>query len=96
MNEDQIRELAETSLRSKSNEDRIERLENEQELLHEMNRNIAEIAIQTQYTKTEVTGLKTDIEIIKSKPNRLVDSIIEKLVLTIVGAIVGAILTLII
>lgn len=96
MNEVQIRELAETTSRSKSNEDRIEKLEERQELLHDMNKNIAEIAVQTKYTKDEVTELKTDLEVIKSKPNKLVDSAVEKIVTVVIGAIVGAVLALVI
>lgn len=96
MNEVQIRELAETTSRSKSNEDRIEKLEERQELLHDMNKNIAEIAVQTKYTKDEVTELKTDLEVIKSKPNKLVDSVVEKIVTVVIGAIVGAVLALVI
>lgn len=95
MNEDQIRELAETSSRSKSNTHRIDKLEEQTRLMHEMNKNIAVIAEQTKDTKDDVKSLKTDVEEIKSKPNRLVDKAKENVLGVIIGAIVGALIALI-
>lgn len=95
MNEEQIRELAETSSRSKSNTHRIDKLEEQTRLMHEMNKNIAVIAEQTKDTKDDVKSLKTDVEEIKSKPNRLVDKAKENVLGVIIGAIVGALIALI-
>lgn len=96
MNEEQIKEMAETTARSKSNTHRIDKLEEQQTLLHEMNKNIAVIAEQTKDTKEDVTGLKKDVEEIKSKPNRLIDRAKENALGVIIGAIVGAVIALII
>ena len=96
MNQEQIRELAETTSRSKSNTHRIDKLEEQYELLHEMNANLSVIAEQTRNTKDDVQGLKKDMEDIKSKPNKFVDGIKTNAASIVVGAIVGAILALII
>lgn len=95
MNEDQIRELAETSSRSRSNTKRLDKVEEQQRLMYEMNRNIAVIAEQTKDTKTDVQSLKTDVEEIKSKPNRLLDKMAAGIATGVVGAIIGAIMTLV-
>ncbi|WP_410496502.1 hypothetical protein QTL86_03550 [Cellulosilyticum sp. ST5] len=92
MNEDQVKELAETTARSKSNTHRLDKLEENTKLMHEMNRNIAVIAEQTKDTKEDVKSLRTDVEEIKAKPNKLVDSVKQNAIGVIVGALVGAIL----
>ena len=95
MNEEQLRELTQTTERSKSNTHRIDKLEEQQALLHEMNKNIAVIAEQTKDTKEDVSGLKTDVEELKSKPNKLLDKLKENAFGTIIGTLIGAILSLI-
>jgi predicted nuclease with TOPRIM domain len=95
VNENQIKELTETTSRSKSNTHRIDKLEEQQNLLHEMNSNIAAIAEQTKYTKEEVSDLKKDVEEIKMKPSKLLDGVKENALGVIVGAIVGAIIALV-
>ncbi len=92
MNEEQVKELAETTARSKSNTHRLDKLEENTKLMHEMNRNIAVIAEQTKDTKEDVKSLRTDVEEIKAKPNKLVDSVKQNAIGVIVGALVGAIL----
>lgn len=92
MNEEQVKELAETTARSKSNTHRLDKLEENTKLMHEMNRNIAVIAEQTKDTKEDVKSLRTDVEEIKAKPNKLVDSVKQNAIGVVVGALVGAIL----
>lgn len=106
MNDSQIKELVETTARSKMNTKRIESLEEQYHLMHEMNKNIAVIAEQTKDTKEAVQSLKCetkeemkllkcDVEEIKSKPNKLIDKTKEQVIVVIVGTLVGAILALI-
>ena len=92
MNEEQVKELAETTARSKSNTHRLDKLEENTKLMHEMNKNIAVIAEQTKDTKEDVKSLRTDVEEIKAKPNKLVDSVKQNAIGVVVGALVGAIL----
>lgn len=95
MNEEQIKELAETSARSRSNTKRLDKVEEQQRLMYEMNRNIAVIAEQTKDTKTDVQSLKTDVEEIKSKPNKLYDKVVAGIATGVVGAIIGAVMALV-
>lgn len=96
MNEEQIKELTETTSRSKSNTKRIDKLEEQYELLRGMSNNIAIIAEQTKNTKEDVQELKKDVEDIKAKPNRLIDSMKSAAAGAVITAIIGAILALII
>lgn len=95
MNEEQLKELTQTTERSKSNTHRIDKLEEQQTLLHEMNKNIAVIAEQTKDTKEDLKGVKKDVEEIKSKPHKLVDKLKENALGTILGALIGAVMALI-
>lgn len=95
MNEEQIKELTEATSRSKSNTKRLDKLEEQQKLLHEMNKNIAVIAEKTNDTKEDVTVLKKDMEEIKSKPNRLLDRAKEQAMGVIIGALIGALIAVV-
>lgn len=96
MNAEQIKELTETTSRSKSNTKRLDKLEEQCVLLREMSNNLAVIAEQTKNTKEDVQDLKKDVEHIKSKPSKLIDSIKGAAAGAIVTTIIGAILALII
>lgn len=95
MNEENLRELADTVARSKSNTHRIDKLEEQTALMYEMNTNIALIAKQTDTTEKAITALKSDVEEIKSKPNRFIDKAKESAMSVLIGAVLGAIVALI-
>lgn len=95
MNEDQIRELADTTSRSKSNTHRIDKLEEQYEILLDMSKNMATIAEQTKRTTEDVKGLKDDIEEIKSKPNKFLDNLKGVAAGAVITAIIGAVLALV-
>ena len=95
MTDDQLKELVETSTRSKSNTHRINKLEEQTQLMHDMNKNIAVIAEQTKDTKDDVKSLKTDVEEIKSKPNKLIDKAKENAIGVIIGTVIGALIALV-
>ena len=96
MHAEQIKELTETTSRSKSNTKRIDKLEEQHELLRGMCNNIAIIAEQTKNTKEDVQELKKDVEDIKAKPNKFVDSMKSAAAGAVITAIIGAIFALII
>lgn len=95
MNEEHLKELTQTTERSKSNTHRIDKLEEQQALLHEMNKNIAVIALETKGNREGLKVVKEDIDEIKSKPNQLIDRLKENALGVIVGALVGALISLI-
>jgi len=95
MNEEQIKELTEATSRSKSNSHRIDKLEEQYELLHEMSKSMATIAEQTKRTTDDVKELKDDMEEIKSKPNKFLDNLKGVAAGAVITAIIGALLALV-
>lgn len=67
MNEEQLKLIVEINERSKSNTHRIDNMEKEYRLLHEMNTNIQLIAQQNATTKEDMDEMKKDISIVKSE-----------------------------
>lgn len=67
MNEEQLKMLVEVNERSKSNTHRIDEMEKEYKLLHEMNTSIQLIAQQNATTKEDMDEVKRDISIVKTE-----------------------------
>lgn len=67
MSEEQLKLIVEINERSKSNTHRIDNMEKEYRLLHEMNTNIQLIAQQNATTKEDMEEMKRDISIVKSE-----------------------------
>lgn len=66
MTEEQLKILVEVNERCKTNSHRIDDLEEQYKLLHEMNTSIHLIAQQNETTKATVEEMKNDIEIMKN------------------------------
>jgi len=92
LTQEQIKELAETTSRGKSNSHRIDTLEQQNTIMHDMNTNIALIAKQTIYIEKDVQDLTMDVDVLKSKGAKRWDMIIDKSIAVIVGAAIGAIM----
>lgn len=67
MNEEQLTMLVEVNERSKSNTHRIDEMEKEYKLLHEMNTSIQLIAQQNTTTKEDIEEMKKDISVVKEE-----------------------------
>ena len=95
MEKEYAERLAKVEQRAASNTHRLDDLEEQTKLMHDMNKNIALIARDTKDTKEDVKGLKYDVEEIKSKPNKLLDSLTDKSLGYIITAILAATMALI-
>lgn len=95
MEKEYAERLAKVEQRASSNTHRLDDLEEQTKLMHEMNKNMALIAKDTKDTREEVKGLKDDVEEIKSKPNKLLDSLTDKSLGYIITAILAAVMALI-
>lgn len=67
MNEEYLRLMVETNERSKANTRRIEDLETQYSLLHEMNTSLQLIAQQNITTKEDMEEMKNDISFVKNE-----------------------------
>lgn len=83
-----IKELTETSERSKSNTKRIDEIKEEQETLKSLAVSVATLAEKEKTVESDVKEIKSDIKDITSKPGKRWESIVEKALLTIVAGLV--------
>ena len=98
-NEEIALKMAETDHRARSNTRRIEKLETSTEALEKLATSV-EILVneqkhQTQAMmdiKSDVAKLDQKVETLEHKPGKRWESIVEKVILTVVGAVIGYIL----
>lgn len=86
--EEMIRELAETTARSKSNTKRLDEVEKEQKNQSKLITTVSELAIKQESMNENLVEMKDDIKVIKEKPAKRWDSVIDKISMTILGAII--------
>ena len=86
-NEDIIKNLAETSARSKSNQHRLDRVEKRQSELGELVASVSAIATEQTAMRDNISEIKTDIKEIKEKPSRRWDAVVDKVVMTFLGGV---------
>lgn len=99
MTNEEVIKLAEVEHRARSNTRRIEKLELSTEALEKLATSVellvAEQRHQTEAMldiKSDVAKLDQKVETLEKKPIKRWDSIVEKAILTIVGAIIGYVL----
>lgn len=85
---DIIKELTDTTARSKSNTKRIDEIKEEQETLKTLAVSVATLAEKEKTMESDVKEIKSDIKEINSKSGKRWDSIVEKVLLTIVAGLV--------
>lgn len=86
--EEMIRELTETTARSKSNTKRLDEVEKEQKNQSKLITTVSELAIKQESMNENLVEMKDDIKVIKEKPAKRWDSVIDKISMTILGAII--------
>lgn len=84
--------LAETESRSKSNSRRLEKVEKKQEDLSELVGTVKVLVEREENVENDVKEIKTDVKMLTNKPAKMWESVLEKVLLTLVAAVVGFIL----
>ena len=91
--------LTEAEHRAKSNTRRVEKLELQTEAIQELATSVKVMVTQQAHQteaieriETNVQKLDEKVEVLEHKPAKRWESIVEKAILTLVGAVVGAIL----
>lgn len=82
----EVRDLA------KSNQKRIDKLEKQSERQDELIKAVAVMAEKQSEMDKNLGEIKNDIKVIKDKPGRRWDAVVDKVLLAIVAGIVGFIL----
>ena len=83
-------QLAEVDARSKSNTKRLDKLEALTEVVHELATTMKLMAEKQERTAAVVERLDSKITNIEQEPAKRWKAVVEKVILTIVGAVVGA------
>lgn len=78
--------------RAQSNTYRIDELEKRQDNLDELVGTVKVLAIREENVENDVKEIKNDVKTLTAKPGKMMDSIVEKIILLIVAAVVGYIL----
>lgn len=84
--------LVQVEDRSQSNTHRINELEKRQDNLDELVGTVKVLAIREENVENDVKEIKNDVKTLTAKPGKLMDNIVEKIILLLVAAVVGYIL----
>lgn len=84
--------LQETTDRSLRNEGRIEKLEEENSVLHQLATSVAVMAEQLKTLNNGVTTLAGEVEDMKEKPAKRWDSLVDKIIWAVAGAVLAFLL----
>jgi hypothetical protein len=79
--------LTATEDRSKSNQHRLDEVERRQDNLEELVSSVKVIAFRQENVESVVKGINSKVEELTSKPGKRWDSIVDKVLLTIIGAV---------
>ena len=78
--------------RSLRNEGRIKRLEEEQEVLHELATSVAVMAEQLKTINANVNALTSKVHVLEAIPGKRWNSVVEKVLSLVVASVVGFLL----
>lgn len=92
-NEEIVKVLVEVDARSKSNCHRIDGMEKRQNELDKLVATVAVIATKQDTIATDVEEIKADVKVINGKPARRWEGVVDKVLMTALGAIVIYFLT---
>lgn len=85
--------LTEVCERSKSNTKRLDEVEKRQDSLDDLVSTVKVLADREKRVEDDVSEIKGDVKEMKEKPGKRWESIVEKIILTIVGAALGFLIT---
>lgn len=92
-NDEMVKTLSEVDERSKSNAKRLDCVERKQGELDRLVSTVAVIATKQQTIEDDVKEIKTDVKCLSEKPARRWESVVDKVIMTILGAAILFILT---
>ena len=81
--------LTELEGRSKSNMHRLDELEKRQDNLDDLVSTVKVLAVREEAVENDVKEIKSDVKMLASKPGKMWDSMVEKIILTLAAAVVG-------
>lgn len=86
MEQDLIARVIAVEERTNSNTERIIRLENTVEAIHEMAKSVAVLAESVKTVKTDVEEIKKDVQSIKAIPGKRWEAVVDKIIFGVIAA----------
>lgn len=87
-NDEMVKTLSEVDERSKSNAKRLDCVERKQGELDKLVSTVAVIATKQQTIEDDVKEIKTDVKFLSEKPAKRWDGIVDKIIMTVLGAVI--------
>lgn len=85
--------LTDVENRAKSNTHRLEELERRQDNIDKLASSVEVLAVREKNVEDDVKEIKNDVKLLTSKPAQRWDSMIDKVIMLIVGGIIAYILS---
>ena len=85
--------LSRVEERAKSNTRRLDEVEKRQDNLDKLVATVEVLAVKESNVENDVKEIKSDVKLLTSKPGQKWDSMIEKIMLTIIAGVVGFLLS---
>lgn len=79
--------------RAKSNSHRLDEVEKRQDKLDELVSAVNVLAVKEQNVENDVKEIKVDVKTLTNKPVQRWESVVDKVIMTIVGILIGFIFT---
>lgn len=92
MDEKYIQTITENTQRSKSNEHRIDKLENEISEIKELTIAVKEIAMETKATREDVNDMNSRLKVVEDKPAKNWENLTKTIITGIITAVLGYVL----
>lgn len=87
MNEEQIKALVECDQRSRRNEKRIDKLEQNYEALNKLTTSVEVLATKVDTMNENLNEVRDKVDEQAAKPGKRWESVVEKLIFLVVGAV---------
>lgn len=92
MDLDHEKRLTDVEATCRSNTHRIDDLEKRQDNLDELVSTVKVLAVREENVESDVKEIKSDVKELTSKPAKRWDSVVDKIIITLVAAVAGYIL----
>lgn len=95
MEEKYVERLTKVEERASSNTHRLNEQDALLKCIYELSASVKVMATELKTLTSKVSKVEVDMEVIKNKPNQLLDKMVDKVITGVIGAVVGAIMALI-
>lgn len=92
MEKDVEHRLTEVESRSKSNQHRLDKVEQRQDEFGELITSVKVLAEREQNVENDVKEIKDDVKSLTNKPSKRWDSIVDKIIFTVIAGVIAFVL----